>query len=89
MNNTKCEAAIIEVVKYYTEKESDKTTMHKNEIYALSYLIDEMSAHIKIECLNQLTISELQHVIAKVIFAFTENQKKVVDKSIDKKVEVR
>ena len=89
MNNTKCESAIIEVVKYYTAKESDNTTMHKNEIYAISYLLDEINAHTKIECLNQLTISELQHVIAKVIFSFTENQKKVVDKSIDKKVEVR
>jgi hypothetical protein len=89
MNNTKCEAAIIEVVKYYTENESDKTTIHKNEIYALSYLLDEINAHTKIECLNQLTISELQHVIAKVIFSFTENQKKVVDKSIDKNVAAR
>ena len=76
MNSTKCEAAINDIVKYYNQNESDKTTMHKNEIYALSYLLDEMNAHIKIDRMHELTISELKHVIAKVIFAFSESQKK-------------
>lgn len=87
MNNAKCEAAINDIVKYYEVNESDKTRMHTNEIYSLSYLIDEMDAYMKVNSMHELTISELKHVIAKVIFALNENRKKVSDKPIANKVE--